>query len=136
MKILILEDNDDRIAAFRTACAALAGYELIVWSSATEMIADLPNHIMSAALISLDHDLVSGVSNPDPGDGLQVARALAGYRPACTVILHSTNVNRVHSMARELEDRGWSTARVGPVGMGADWIPLLWVPKVRQILKA
>jgi len=132
MKILMLEDNRDRIAAFQTAVAKLPGCELVVWRSAPEMIGALPGHLSSASLISLDHDLVQDTGDPDPGDGLMVAEAIAKQGAVCPVILHSTNVSRVQSMMRELGDGGWTTVRVAPVGMGEDWIEESWLPEVRQ----
>jgi hypothetical protein len=95
---------------------------------------DLPAHIAAADLISLDHDLVAEPGEPDPGDGLEVAIAMAALPPTCPVILHSTNIDRVASMTRELADGGWTTHRVAPYGMGEDWIDRLWLPKVRSLL--
>ena len=134
MKILILEDNRDRIAAFQSVVAELPGCELVVWRNAPGMIKELSLHLPSASLISLDHDLVQDAGDPDPGDGLQVAEAIATYAPTCPIILHSTNVNRVYSMIRELADGGWIPLRVAPVGMGENWILSTWLPKVKSLL--
>lgn len=134
MKILMLEDNGDRIAAFQSAVSGLPDCEIVLWRNAPDMIAQFPGHLSSASLISLDHDLVQDPGDPDPGDGLEVAESLAKHDPVCTVILHSTNRDRVYSMIRELEDGGWTTLRVAPVGMGEDWITSVWLPKVKDLL--
>lgn len=132
--ILLLEDNDDRIAVFQKAVAALADrYELKVWRDAPSMIAECESFFPTAALISLDHDL-----NPlpgatiDPGTGLDVAIFLAECRPVCPVIIHSTNAERAHSMHNELRFADWIVERVGPIG--TDWIETIWVRKARAFL--
>jgi hypothetical protein len=135
MKVLMLEDSDDRIAAFRDALSRLQPCELIAWRRADEMIRDMSANLEGANLISLDHDLVSDEGDTDPGDGLRVAEALAKFRPCCPVVLHSTNVERVHSMHRALTDGRWITHRVAPVGMGEDWIADQWLPKIQELLQ-
>jgi len=53
--ILILEDNEERIAAFRKAVAALGdGFEVKVWRDAPSMIAESETFFPTAALISLE----------------------------------------------------------------------------------
>jgi len=132
----MLEDNRDRIAAFQATLTDLSDCELVVWRNAPDMIAECPAQLVSASLISLDHDLVPDRGEPDPGDGLQVAKALAKHSPTCPIILHTTNINRVYSMIRELTDGGWTTLRVAPSGMGEDWIKTRWFPKVKELLSS
>jgi len=61
--ILILEDNDERIAAFQKTVAALGeGFELKIWRDAPSMMAECERFFPTTVLISLDHDL-----NPMPG---------------------------------------------------------------------
>src|SRR2546422_994729 len=93
--ILILEDNDERIAAFQRTVAALGdGFELNVWRDAPSMIAECAAFFPNTALISLDHDL-----NPlpdatvDPGTGVDVARFLGDFMPVCPVLIHSSNTD-------------------------------------------
>lgn len=76
--ILLLEDNDERIAAFQKCVAALGdGFDLKVWRDAPSMIAECEAYFATTALICLDHDL-----NPmpgatvDPGTGVDVAQYL------------------------------------------------------------
>jgi hypothetical protein len=95
--ILILEDNDERIAAFQRTIAALGdSFELKVWRDAPSMIAKCEAFFPSAALISLDHDLnpMPGAAT-DPGTGMDVARFLGDFMPVCPVLIHSSNTDRV-----------------------------------------
>ena len=132
--ILILEDNDERIAAFQKAVAALGdGFDLKVWRDAPSMRAECEAYFPTAALISLDHDL-----NPmpgatvDPGTGVDVARFLGDFMPVCPVLIHSSNTDRVYSMHNELRFAGWMVDRVGP--LGTDWIETSWLRRVRELL--
>jgi ADP-ribosylglycohydrolase len=65
---------------------------------------------------------------------LEVAKFLAECRPACPVIIHSTNAERAHSMDNELRFADWITKRVGPIG--TDWIETLWLRQARAFLAA
>ena len=133
--ILILEDNDERIAAFQRTVAALGdNFELKVWRDAPSMISECETFFPTAALISLDHDL-----NPmpgatvDPGTGVDVARFLGDFMPVCPVLIHSSNVDRVYSMHNELRFAGWTAVdRVGPIG--SDWIETSWLKRARELL--
>lgn len=132
--ILILEDNDERIAAFQKAVAALSdSFDLKIWRDAPSMIGECETFFPTAALISLDHDL-----NPlpgatiDPGTGVDVARFLGDFMPVCPVVIHSSNTDRVYSMHNELRFAGWMVDRVGP--LGTDWIETSWLKRVREIL--
>jgi ADP-ribosylglycohydrolase len=135
--ILILEDNEERIAAFEKTVAGLGdGFELKVWRDAMSMCAECEQYFPTAALISLDHDLnpAPGVTT-DPGTGLEVAQFLGDFAAVCPVVIHSTNVDRVYSMENELRFAGWLVERVGPLGMGTDWIGTSWQKRVREILQ-
>lgn len=132
--ILILEDNGERIAAFQKAVAALGDdFDLRLWRDAPSMIAECERFFPDAALISLDHDL-----NPipfatiDPGTGLDVAKFLAGCRPVCPVIIHSSNTERAYSMDNELRFAEWISERIGPIG--TDWIETTWNRKAHELI--
>jgi ADP-ribosylglycohydrolase len=132
--ILILEDNDERIAAFQKTVAALGdGFELKVWRDAPSMIAECEQFFPSAALISLDHDLnpMPGVK-ADPGTGVDVARFLGDFMPVCPVLIHSSNTDRVYSMHNELRFASWIVDRVGP--LGTTWIETSWLRGARELL--
>jgi hypothetical protein len=107
--ILILEDNDERVAGFQTTAAKLGdGYELKIWRDAHLTIAECESFFASAALICLDHDLnpQPGITT-DPGTGMDVAIHFAGFLPVCPVLIHSSNTDRVYSMHNELRFAGW-----------------------------
>ena len=132
--ILILEDNDERIAAFQKSVATLGReFELKVWRDAPSMIAGAEEFFPTAALISLDHDL-----NPMPDERLipgQVwtsARFLGDDMPVCPVLIHSSNTDRVYSMHNELRFAGWMVDRVGP--LGTDWIETSWLRRARELI--
>ncbi|MGA3141961.1 MAG: ADP-ribosylglycohydrolase family protein [Verrucomicrobiota bacterium] len=132
--ILLLEDNDERIAGFKSAVRELGeDWQLHIWHDAPTMIAECENCFDDVHLISLDHDLdPQPGATFDPGTGLEVAKLLAGHFPICPVIIHSTNADRAWSMHNELRFAGWTVDRVGPIG--DDWIRKLWLPKVREML--
>src|SRR5258706_13874396 len=112
--ILILEDNDERIAAFRKTVAALGdGFELRLWRDAPSMIAECEQFF--------------------PGTGVDVARFLGDFMPVCPVLIHSSNTDRVYSMHNELRFAGWMVDRVGP--LGTDWIETSWLRRTRELLK-
>jgi ADP-ribosylglycohydrolase len=134
--ILILEDNEERIADFKKAIHQLGnGYELKVWRDAHSMRAECEALFNTAALISLDHDLNAAPgSTRDPGTGLDVACFLGDFLPVCPVLLHSSNTDRVYSMHNELRFAGWTVDRVGPLGNG--WIGTSWLRRARELLAA
>ena len=134
--ILILEDNEERIAEFSKAVGQLGnGYELKSWRDAHSMRAECEAFFNTVALISLDHDLNAAPgTTDDPGTGLDVACHLGDFLPVCPVLLHSSNTDRVYSMHNELRFAGWTVDRVGPLGNG--WIRTTWLPRVRELLAA
>jgi ADP-ribosylglycohydrolase len=132
--ILILEDNDERIAGFQKTVAELnGGFELKIWRDAHSMIAECVEFFPSAALICLDHDLnpQPGVTT-DPGTGLDVTKFLCDFLPVCPVLIHSSNTDRVYSMHNELRFANWMVDRVGP--LGTDWIETTWLRRVRELI--
>jgi ADP-ribosylglycohydrolase len=132
--VLVLEDNDERIAAFNSAVRELGGsWRVRVWGDAPTMLAECEDYFEDAHFISLDHDLNRGAgATRDPGTGLEVAQLLASHFPICPVIIHSSNADRAWSMHNDLRFAGWTVDRVGPIG--EDWIPRLWLPKARAML--
>src|SRR5579862_8555387 len=133
--ILILEDNDERIAAFQNAIATLGNdFEVKIWRDAPSMITECEAFFPTTVLIGLDHDLnpMPGVT-VDPGTGLDVARFLADFTPVCAVSIHSSNTDRVYSMHNELRFAGWTVDRVGP--FGTDWIETSWLRTAKRLLE-
>lgn len=134
--ILILEDNEDRIAAFKQAVDRLGdSIELKIWRDAPSMIAECDQYFSSAALISLDHDLnpQPGVTT-DPGTGLEAAQFLADFMPVCPVLIHTSNTDRAWSMHNELRFAGWTADRIAP--LGGDWIETSWLVRVCELISA
>lgn len=134
--ILILEDDADRRARFQACLRGLdPPADWRIWVSAWDMIRDLPEVLPSAALISLDHDLfpLDEGSDPDPGDGMDVARHLAQLPAVCPVVIHSSNSQRALWMAGEFELGGWKVRRVAP--LGDDWVEADWFTLVRRLIR-
>jgi DNA-binding NarL/FixJ family response regulator len=132
--ILILEDDALRIGRFRTVLANSApNAELRIWTSARAMIREVAAFLPAAILISLDHDLypLPGETE-DPGDGLEVAKFLAQRKPACPILIHSSNGDRRRMMAGEFELEGIEAQIVAPIG--EDWIEAYWLEVVKTLL--
>jgi hypothetical protein len=97
--LLVLEDDEERTAAFRQAAARIRpAVEPRFWRSAHRFVAEAGEFLPDSVLISLDHDLnLQPGDAGDPDDGLQVAIWLAGRVPTGPVIVHSSNHLRVES---------------------------------------
>ncbi len=131
--ILIIEDDEDRLAGFRNAVASLGGdFGVRIRHDAPTMIAECPAYFAKASLISLDHDLESIAGAPDPGTGLDVAKFLALHPPLCPVILHTSNFDGRLAMQNRLRAGGWTVATVPP--READWIQESWLPSARRLI--
>jgi hypothetical protein len=110
MKILFLEDDENRIAKARQG---FVGHELhLAWTaeSAIKLLAKLPFD-----LASLDHDLGGTQMGPsDDNSGYAVAKFIAdmprGQRPA--VIVHSFNPNGAENMVKCLGGMAGNCVRV------------------------
>lgn len=133
--ILLLEDNADRIRRFRAALGRIdPALPVRIWRSASVMIREVEPLLGSARLISLDHDLDPEEGVPDdPGTGWEVARHLVALKPACPVIIHTSNGERATWMLGEFELGGWKHYRVRP--LGDDWIEHDWHRVVRRLLR-
>ena len=131
--VLMLEDDDDRIERFREVIARDNAFGGVgVAKTAYDFIANL-NYADGTDLIALDHDLFPETDDsPDPGDGRDVAEALAKMPPFCPVLIHSTNAPAADSMMFTLRDAGWTADRIAPIGN--DWIEAYWYPTVCDIL--
>jgi hypothetical protein len=134
-KILILEDDEDRVSRFKASLGALDSSILpVVWRSARKMIREIDEHLPCTQLISLDHDLEPSADDPeDPGDGMEVARFLSAHSPVCPVIIHSSNGQRSDWMMGEFELGGWQFKRVAPIGEA--WIEEYWISIVYRLLR-
>lgn len=134
--ILILEDNADRLAAFRHAVSKLAGEgDPRIAIAVSDFIDAVTTHGDQIRLISLDHDLYAPAgSRVDPGDGLDAARWLTTRVAWCPVIIHSSNADRSRMMQGELELAHWD---VHPVpAIGEKWIQTDWLPVAESLLQS
>lgn len=129
--VLMLEDDVERLDRFE-AVAAKLGVELVSWTDANVMLAEMGPLLPTASLISLDHDLMP-IRDIDPGDGLDVAKHLATLKPLCPVIIHTSNRVRGDAMEGELELAEWTYYRVGP--LGDDWIEVDWYRVAKRALR-
>jgi ADP-ribosylglycohydrolase len=117
--ILILEDNEERIAAFKRAIPQLGdGYDLRIWREAYVMRHECEAFFADAALITLKGDFV--------------AKFLAECRPVCPVIICSSDLVQVSSISGELLSAGWIVEQIVPDG--ADWVKTTWLPKAHEFL--
>ncbi len=134
--ILILEDNESRIEAFRKAVEELGPtYSLHLWHDAPTMMSECPLCFADACLISLDHDLAPiPDATFDPGDGLQVAEFLCNTPPICPVIIHTSNDQRRWSMYNAFRFAKWNVHVIAP--LGSNWIRDSWSRLARELLKS
>jgi CheY-like chemotaxis protein len=138
MKIVILEDNEDRQAAMRRCLEdRFYQFESRFFDDAAAMIAFLEKNLSDTIVISLDHDLEmrSGPKGgtADPGTGRQVADFLAQKSPVCPVIIATTNSAAALGMELTLQEAGWQTRRVLPFN-DLEWIPTEWFRSVRRAI--
>jgi hypothetical protein len=132
--ILILEDNADRITQFTGVLARLASDMPVLWyRSAKAMVREIGEYLGRVAFMSLDHDLEPYPGEEDLGEGVDVTRHLATLRPACPVIIHTSNSDRASWMMADLERAGWKCVRVPPIG--DDWVESDWCRAVGRCLK-
>lgn len=118
-KILILEDQPERIAGFEKAALHFgADYELKAWREGYSMRDDCELLFPEAALISLNDCFV--------------LKFLAECRPVCPVILHAGNSSESTSIEHELSLGGWIIERV-PTDQ-SDSIEAAWLPKAKELL--
>ena len=129
--VLMLEDDEERLDRFEAVAVSL-GVELVSWPDANAMIAEMGPLVATAALISLDHDLIP-FRDIEPGDGLDVAKYLATLAPTCPVIIHTSNRLRGDAMEGEFELAGWTYHRVAPIG--DDWIEVDWLRVAKRVLE-
>ena len=138
MKIVILEDNEDRQAVMRDCLGdRFPMYEIAIFDDSREMIRYFDKHLGETLAIALDHDLILKPGPDgrciDTGTGREVADYLAARIPVCPVIIHTTNSDAATGMLMVLKDAGWKTLRVLP-SEGTEWIIKDWFPAVRRAI--
>ena len=141
LEIVILEDDPRRRAAMRAALAdRLPQYPPRFFTTAPEIARHLHGRLSRALVVVLDHDLDAIPIHPrrslDAGTGRDVAalfstNPLAARRPACPVVIHTTNRPAAVGMERELSEAGWAVSVVVPHG-DLEWIAADWLRAVRD----
>lgn len=138
MKILILEDNQDRQAAMQRCLQdRFHQYETVFFNDAHEMAGYLESNLGDALIISLDHDLElmdqRNGAVADPGTGRTVADYLATKTPVCPIVIATTNSSAGDGMEFLLRDANWEIHRVYPWG-DLEWIPSHWFRTLRNAI--
>jgi FixJ family two-component response regulator len=133
--ILILEDDGERIAAFRNAVASLGPqYSLRLWHEAPAMICECPALFSDTCLISLDYQLMRMPgAKGHPGNGMDVAAFLCNQKPVCPVIIHTSAYGRRASMFNALSFAKWDAHIVAP--LSPFWIRDAWTPMAKRLLQ-
>jgi len=133
--LLVLDDDAERLRGFEEV-AAQAGAGFKGWRTAPAMLAELDRHLPEARLISLDHDLYKDApGDSDPGCGRTVADVLAGRKPVCPVIVHSTNTDAAWGMHNALTRAGWTAELVHHLNQPR-WIEERWLPVAKRLVFA
>ena len=138
MKIVVLEDNADRVAVMRDHIAdRFPMYDARFFDAAHDAIRFLESHIAETLVIALDNDLEMKVGPDgrcvDPGEGRDVAAFLATKKPVCPVIVHTTNSDAAVAMEQALRGAGWKTRRVIPFD-DMNWIATDWFFALRRAI--
>jgi CheY-like chemotaxis protein len=138
MKIVILEDNEERQSAMRDCLSdRFPMYEIAIFDDSRDTIRYLDDHLAETILIALDHDLIlkPGLHGRciDTGTGREVADYLGAKKPLCPVVIHTSNGDAAVGMMMVLKDAGWKTRRVLP-SEGTEWIISSWFPAVRRAI--
>lgn len=133
--LLILDDDRARLGGFEQIAQRLGqGWTVKGWRDAPGMIADLERHLDEAGLVSLDNDLYKDLDgDPGPGSGRAVAEHLSKLKPACPVIVHSTNTDAAWGMHNALRSGGWTVELVHHLNQPR-WIEELWLPVAARLV--
>jgi hypothetical protein len=135
--VAILEDCPQRVAEMRSCLLELlAGFEVLFFDNAGEMMTWLEAHLGEVVLISLDHDLPLRRERDgrtvDAETGRAVADYLAAPPPVCPVIVHSSNDHFAPGMLHALADAQWPCRRVYPLDEHR-WVRTAWAAEVRRL---
>lgn len=127
-KLLILEDTPARIAGFKQAIqASLHDIQPMIADTASYFKSLVTEHLSETFAISLDHDLhPPGVV--DAGDGMQIAQWLSDLKPACPIIIHTSNGEQGRRMHGVLEASRCDIRLAGAIG--EDWIDRDWIVEI------
>lgn len=136
-RILILEDDAERRRVMGECLLdRFPQYEVRFFVDAPSMVAWLQADAgPELVLISLDHDLEPSPEHKgvDPGTGRDVADCLAGLRPGCPIVVHTTNTTAGDGMQSVLDEAGWTTIRIVPYD-AERWIGETWFRAARNAI--
>ncbi len=127
MRIVILEDNEDRQVTMKTVLEdRFPAFRIEFFVASSPMIDHLTKTgLYDVALISLDNDLEMIEDNSgqlaDPGDGVDVVNWLCTQPAVVPVIVHTTNMSAGNRMMELLSEHGWVRERIVPYD-GEIWI--------------
>ncbi len=134
----ILDDNDEVRQRVMVKAVEALGTDVrtVCHDNAGDFIEWMKRFYESISPVSLDHDLgpardIHG-ERRDPGTGMDVVEAMIGLRPRFPVIVHTSNPMDGPTMVRRLEEGGWRVDRIVP--FMENWIPSVWLGKVRNLL--
>jgi hypothetical protein len=138
MKIVVLEDNKERVAIMRARIAdRFHAFESHFFDDAQDTIRFLECRLSETLVISLDNDLEMKTGSDgrcfDAGEGRHVAEFLAKKKPVCPVIIHTTNTVAALAMEELLRGAGWKTRRVVPFD-DTNWIESDWFFAIRRAI--
>lgn len=135
-----MDDDERRLGSMNALIeGSFTDYATILIDNSPDTIDWLKDHLSSAALISLDHDLGPNRERDgavfDPGTGRDVVDYLVTKNPACPVIVHTTNHIARDGMIFALEGAGWKTSFVVPHD-DLEWIHGIWKTEIEKYLNA
>lgn len=136
LRIVILEDNEDRQETFREVILErFPMFELRFAVTSGECVRLIDEASDRIAIVALDNDLdvlrTSFGTTVDAGSGVEVAEYLARRQPAFPIIIHTTNTVAGDQIESLLSESGWPLTRVVPYGDMA-WIPAEWFRAMRN----
>jgi hypothetical protein len=117
--LLVLDDDRTRLGGFEEIASRL-GDDWIVkgWRDAPTMLAEIDQYLDGAGLISL-------------GSGRVVADYLCKRKPACPVIVHTTNTDAAWGMHNVFRSAGWTVELVHHLSQ-PKWIEEVWLPVAKR----
>jgi hypothetical protein len=119
--LLVPDDDRARLRGFEEIASRL-GDDWIVkgWRDAPTMLAEIDRYLDAAGLISL-------------GSGRLVADYLCKRKPACPVIVHTTNTDAAWGMHNVLRSAGWTVELVHHLSQ-PKWIEEVWLPVAKRLV--
>jgi len=128
--IFILEDNDDRIAAFKEVLGDLPHH---FERTVPQAISWLEQHKDQVILYSLDNDLIVMDFDGDEGEGWELCDWILANAPRMPIICHTTNSHAAWKMECACSEAKWRFERVAPY-LAFEWIAESWIQTVKNVI--